>query len=164
MSTARISNRIFNSGFTFIELMLSMGIIAMLFGISSIILSNLIPRANLNSVYEILKAEVRQQQLFSMSGEKDLSDQAVEYSLLVESNQYTLFPGTVYDPLPIDSIIVEVPESIQISTDFLNNVVSFERTSGEVLNYDINNRTITIFDTLTNQSKTIILNQYGIPE
>jgi len=141
-----------------------MGIATVIFAITSIILSSLIPKANLNSFTEVLKAEIRQQQLAAMSGEKDVSDSAVNYGVLFSEDQYTLFAGTTYDPVPVDSYTTQAPEALGISTDFANNAVIFEKGSGEVQNFDSDNRTITITDSLSKQSKTITLNKYGIPE
>lgn len=157
------ANHLFR-GFTLIELMLSLGIMTAIFGISSILLSNLIPKANLSSVVETLKAEIRQQQLAAMTNEKDSSDLAADYGVLISSSEYSMFAGTNYNPLPNDSFTTKVPETIELSTDFIDSVVIFEKGSGEILNYNENNKTITITDSISNQSVSIVLNKYGVPE
>lgn len=151
-------------GFTLIELLLTMGIVSVIFAITSIILSNIIPRANLNLVEETFKAEIRQQQLQAMTGEKDSTDQAVEYGVMLDTNHYSLFPGITYSPLPSDSYTTQVPENIEFTTTFANSVLIFDKGSGEVLNYDENNNQIIITDTSNNETKVLIFNRYGIPE
>lgn len=151
-------------GFTLIELLLAMGIAAVLFGISSILLSNIIPRANMHAVFEVLQAEIRQQQLNAMVGERDANNDNNHYGVLIEESQYVLFSGTNIDPLPSDAITIPVPNTIQLSTNFPNNVIIFERLSGEIINYDSSARTISVTDTLTHESKSLRFNAYGVPE
>lgn len=154
----------FSRGFTLIELLLTMGIAAAIFGISSIILSNLIPRANMTSVFEVLQAEIRQQQLNAMIGEQNSGGDADEYGVLIQADQYVLFSGTVYSPLPSDAITVDLPDSVQLSTNFTDSVIIFNRQSGEVLNYDPSLRTVTVTDSLTHEVRSLTLNRYGVPE
>lgn len=152
------------TGFTLVELLLAMGIATVIFGISSILLSNLIPRASLNSTHEVLKAEIRQQQLSAMTGKKDGSGQANSYGVLIEQDKYTLFSGSEFSPLPVDSIVVDLPSTISLSTNFPNNVIIFERGNGEISNFDPTAKTITIVNSLTGESRNITLNRYGLPE
>lgn len=151
------------SGFTLIEMLLSIGIVAVLFLISAIVLINIIPRTNVTAATEILRAELRQQQLQAMTGKTDSGGSAAEFGILIESNQYTLFPGTTYSPLPSGSVTVSLPSTISLSTTFANSVIIFEQGTGEVLNYDANADRITISDTEGTQPVTIEINKYGIP-
>ncbi len=151
------------SGFTLIELLLAMAIAAVLFGIGSIVLSNLIPKANLNSISEVFVAELRQQQLKAMVGEKNENDQADEFGIYIEQTRYTLFQGSTYDANAASNSVVNMPAAIQLSAN-PSQTFAFERGTGEILNFVPTAHTITLSDTLTGQSITHSFNRYGIPE
>lgn len=154
--------RLKSAGFTLIELLLAMAIAAMLFGISSILLSGLIPRANLNSVTEILAAELRSQQLKAMIGEDSANGDPDEYGVYIESGQYTLFEGATFDVNSPSNFVVDLPSSISLQSQPSQSIV-FSRLSGEILGYT-SAQSITIVDSLTGESQTLNLNIYGVPE
>jgi len=152
------------NAFTFIELLLVMAIIAVLSGIVTISLSNLVPRANLATTAEILTAELRQQQSRAMNREKDSNQQASEYGVYVEQHQYVLFSGTSYDANDSNNLITEVLPPLELNTNFPNQVVIFAKGSGEILNFNDNQNIINVVDTQGGQTKTIQLNAYGVPK
>jgi prepilin-type N-terminal cleavage/methylation domain-containing protein len=154
--------RLKSAGFTLIELLLAMAIAAVLFGITSILLSGLIPKANLNSVAEILTAELRSQQLKTMSGGNDANDSASEYGVHIESGQYTFFEGNTYDINSPSNFVVVLPSTVSLQGQPSQTIV-FSRLSGEVMGYTTA-QTITITDTLTGNSRVLNINKYGIPE
>jgi len=152
------------SAFTLIELILVVLIIAVLTSIVSISLSNLVPRANLTTTTEILLAEIRQQQLRSMNKEKNEVQQASEYGIFIEQQQYTLFTGSTFDENNPNNLITEIPLPLELSTNFPNQVIVFAQGNGEILNFMENQNTISVVDTNDNRTKTLNLNSYGVPE
>ncbi len=151
-----------NRGFTLIELMLVMGIISVLMVISSLLLLNLIPRASLKSQTEILVSQVRSQQLKAMSGTAYNTEEPSIFGVYIEPQSYTLFRGLVYDPLAEDNYQMTVDEPIQLSTTFPSQQIIFAAGSGEILNFDPANSSITIHNTQNSESTVINFNQYGV--
>jgi type II secretory pathway pseudopilin PulG len=152
-----------SSAFTLVETMLIMAIIGLLFGISSVLLSRLVPRANLVSSTETLTAELRSQQLRAMTGEKNAANQADQHGIYLEGNQYTLFSGSSFNPSATDNLVTALNSSVQLSTNFPDQSVVFARGGGEILNFNPSANTITLTDTLSGETRTIIFNSYGIP-
>lgn len=152
------------SAFTLIELILVVLIIAVLTSIVSLTLSNLIPRANLSTTTEILLAEIRQQQSRAMSREKNQYQEASEYGVYIEQNQYTLFSGTSYNPSNSSNLITEIPAPLELSSNFPSQTIIFAKGSGEIINFVDGQNVITVTDTVSNQIKTLNFNPYGIPE
>jgi len=151
-------------GFTLVETMIIMAIIATLFGVSSVLLSRLIPRANLVSTTEVLTAELRSQQLKAMTGEKNSAGEVDTYGIYLQTDRYTLFEGDSFDPDSPGNLVTSLTNYIRLSTTLPDQVVIFTRGRGEILNSTGNNHTITISDTLTGDTRLITLNPYGIPE
>lgn len=149
-------------GFTLPELMLSMGIVAVLFSIATILLSNLIPRTSLFSQSEALISDLRQQQTKAMVGETEGAGAAQLYGIKVEAQKYTLFKGAVYDPLNPNNYVVPVSRPLQMSTTFPSQIVQFNKGSGEVVGYGSATDTITITNVQGGNTTTIELNRYGV--
>ncbi len=148
-------------GFTLIELMLVMGIIAILFAISTILLSGLIPKASFTAELEVLNSQLRQQQLKAMAGAGE-SESRSDFGVYFSSNAYTLFSGEAYDPAAANNFVLEVEEPNQLQTTFNNQQVVFLAGSGEVANFNQTNNTITIRNTVTQEEKVITINRYGV--
>jgi len=150
------------SGFTLIEVLLSMGIIAVLFSITAILMLNLIPKATLVSLSEILITELRNQQLKAMVGETGNSGLIQEYGFKAVGDKYILFSGSTYDPGATDNFLVDIEDPLTLETTFSNQEVVFDIGSGEVANFIDGQDTFTLRNTLTGEIITLELNKYGI--
>ena len=150
--------------FTFIELMVVLAIIAVLTSIISINLSNLIPRANLFTTTDILIAEIRHQQLRAMNREKNNEKLASEYGIHVQAKQYTLFSGSTYDVNDPNNLVNEIESTLELSTNFPDQIIVFAQGSGEILNFNNSLNTISVIDNNTGQVESITFNLYGVPQ
>lgn len=147
-----------NTGFTLIEVLLVIGIMAVLFTVSSINLLGAKNKASLTSTINVLVTDLSQQQLKAMVGDTEGRQTLDNYGIFLETNKYTLFHG-----VGINSDLTDFPVSlgdgIQItSTSFSGSNVVFTKGNGELSTGGI----ITVKNTLTDEQKTITLNQYGI--
>lgn len=150
-------------GFTVVEMLLVMGIIAVLFAIVSISLSGMIPKANLNSSADTAIVDVRQQQLKAMYSETEGTTPS-EFGIHFENSTYTLFKGNTYAAADPTNTPNDLGAGIQFSTTFANSQVVFNRKSGEILNFVPGNNTVTINDTITNKQTVLTFNKYGVVE
>jgi prepilin-type N-terminal cleavage/methylation domain-containing protein len=150
------------SGFTLIELLLVMGIISVLFTISSLLLLNLIPKASFTAQSEILISEIRQQQLKAMTGYTQGAEEGGSYGIFFQEHGYTLFKGQEYDPLSSSNLTIAVDGPDSIATTLPNNQLVFAAGSGEVVGYVFGQNSITLSNSNTAESIIINLNEYGV--
>ncbi|MCB9812973.1 MAG: prepilin-type N-terminal cleavage/methylation domain-containing protein [Pseudomonadales bacterium] len=128
----------YNAGFTLIELIVVIAVFSILFSISSISLSGLIPKANFVTHYESLLSDIKGQQLRSMIGDTNGSGDGSAYGIYFESNQYTLFTGPAYNPVATDNYVIELSPGINITENVLpSSSVVFLQNSGEISGFNI---------------------------
>lgn len=149
-------------GFTYIELSVVMGIIAVLFGLVTINLSKAQRSTSLNSAVESLTADIKSQQLKAMGGATEGRATSDTYGIYFQSGSYTLFHGTTYYPGDTTNFVVNADSGISYSTTVPNNLLIFSKVSGEMMGWSNIQDTITVIDTVTNTSKKITINQLGV--
>lgn len=151
----------FYGGFTIVELIVSMGILMMLFALTSINLSNLPSSANQQSQTEILISDIKHQQALSMAGVLGSSGGA-EHGIYFESGRYTLFTGDGYDPNDTGNFVVDLEGPLQFgNVTWPENTIVFLNPEGEISNYTAGMDSITIINNQTGEEKILRLNRYG---
>ena len=136
------------SGFTLVELMVVMGIFALMLGFTSINLIRPQTQANLDTTVTTLVSDLKQQQIRAMSG-----DGPSAYGVYLEPNRYTLFTGSIYSAGATDNFSINMDGGVTLSP---TTQIVFAQRSGET-----STTTITVTNTNSNQTKTITINQYG---
>lgn len=150
--------RIPQQGFTLIELMVVMGIFAILMGISTLSLSNIERSSSLKAEVNKMIPDLKEQQVKAMSGDSEGTGAVNDYGVHFETNSYILFRGT-YTAGSADNFEVELGPNIQVSTAFPNAEVIFTRGSGEISS---GGNTITLTDTTNGNDRTITINALGV--
>lgn len=169
-NTMRICNWLYcnqrnKSGFTLIELLVSVGIVALLLSFTLLNLGNLIPSANLTNAVTLLRADFREQQLKAMTGYEAITGGASEYGIYFDSDRYILFTGDSYVEGSEENYEVSLPAGITFNTsDLPLATVVFSNRSGEVLNYNDDHHTLTLNNSVTQESQTVSINKMGVPE
>jgi prepilin-type N-terminal cleavage/methylation domain-containing protein len=125
-----------NKGFTFIELVVALGIFATLTAIGYIRSVDIARRAPIGATVDTFIADLRALQSKAMIGANQQS-----YSMS--------FPS------------YSTPANITITTTFPGSVITFTKGSGDVAGFTVGNNTVTITQTLTGEHKIITINQYG---
>lgn len=144
-------------GFTLIEVLLALGIIAVLFALSFVNLSQPQNTTNINSVLDRLLADIRSQQLLAMTGNTGRTTSAQQEGIYIENNQFTLFAGSSYNPA--DTHNFTETAGTQLSTSFPGNTLLFNKGDGEVTGYSSGSDTITL--TSGSETKTVTINRFG---
>lgn len=149
-------------GFTLIEVLIASSILILLIGLTTINLLHARSQSNLTATVDTLTADLKQQQLKAMAGDTEGRTSNDDYGIYFGTNSYTLFHGT-YSPSDPSNHTIQLGDNIQISTVlFSNSQILFLKNSGEISNFDPNNNTITLTDTINNRQKTITINRYGV--
>lgn len=153
-------------GFALVELLLVMGIMAILLGIVTISLTRLQRSTNLAATTETLTTDVKSQQLKAMAGQIGSGGIGDQYGIYfnptpldakcVNKTEYVLFYGTYTAgsptnfPVCLDATITLTPST---------NPVIFLQKSGEVSSGAP--ITITLKNTAGTETTTLTINQYG---
>ena len=143
-----------NKGFTIIELMVVMGVFAVLASITTLSLSNSQHSSYLNTSVSTMVTDLKRQQLKAMLGDTEGRGVSSTYGLNFETGRYTLYHDA-YSSTEPTNFIINLEGTIQISTP--GNVV-FAKGNGEPTGLS----TITLRDSVSGRQKTLTLNKYGV--
>lgn len=143
--------------FTFVEVIVVMGVIAILFSLSVPQLFRLRDRNTLQTSATQLISLIRQQQLLAMNA-------PAPYGIYFEQSKYVLFTGTSYSSLDPKNTITVVDYPLQFTLiQFPSSQMIFASGSGEIVGYDSNNHSIVLEETIHHDKRTIQFNSLGIP-
>lgn len=150
-------------GFTLVEILIILGILAILFTISSLNLSNTIPKNTLDNAVELLVADIKQQQLSALTGDTEGQSTSSDYGVFFTSGKYTLFRGSSYNANDSANYDIKL-DDINSSTTASGSIIVFEKNSGLIKNFQPSGNTITLTHLNIGQTKTVSINKYGIIE
>lgn len=153
-------SRLHERGFTFIELILVIGIIGILFSIATFNLVRTQHMASVSATVDTLIADMRSQQTKAMVGSKDTTGVANSYGVHFTSSSYILFQGTS-DPGGSSDFTV-TPEGVTFTTNLPSNMIVFGQRSGEFTNYVSGTYTVTIRNANGTEQRQLTVNKYGI--
>ncbi len=150
------------SGFTFIEMLLVFGVIAILLSISGLTLIRPQTQSALDGETLKIVADIKNQQMSAMIGDTQGGGTPQAYGIFLESNQYTLFRGSSYVPADANNFVVVFPTSVQVTSNTLpSGIIVFNRRSGEVNGFS-SPVAFTLQDTVNLNTKTVtVQNIFG---
>jgi prepilin-type N-terminal cleavage/methylation domain-containing protein len=144
-----------NRGYTFVELLVSMGILAVLFALVMINVSPLPSNTLQIASLDTLLSDIRSQQTLALSNDSS-------YGVHLETGSYTLFKGSTYTQGLSSNFVVNLDSGIAFSNiTFPGSVIVFSAGSGEVAGYTAGLDNFTIGSSVTNKSTVIKINKYG---
>ncbi|MCX6726468.1 MAG: type II secretion system protein [Candidatus Shapirobacteria bacterium] len=145
-----------NQGFTIIELLVVMGVFAILASLSTLNLSKAQHGSSLNATVTTLISDLKRQQHKAMIGDTEGRGVASDYGIHFENKSYTLFHD-LYNSTDTSNFVVNLDGTLSFPD---SGYVIFAKGSGEILPASLS--TLIISDTVTSQSKTLTINQYGV--
>ncbi len=125
------------NGFTIVELMVTIALLLILFGISSITLLGTIRRPAQAGAYDILASDLKSQQTKSMMGRG-------EHGITFSANSYVLTP---------DNFTVDLPDGFEFTT---TPQLIFSAGSGETTD-----TAVSIRDVQSGEIQTLRINKHG---
>lgn len=155
------SNKFGNRGFTLVEIILVIGIVSMLFGIAITSLSSARSLTVNSTSTTVIVSDIKTQQIKSMTGDTEGRGTPDSYGVKLLSNQYVLFHGASYDAADSSNASIPVETGYLLSTTFPNATILFASQSGEIVNFNQNQNSISVTNTQSGQGKTIQFNKYG---
>lgn len=148
-------------GFTFVELMVVIGILATLFSLTFISLTSAENKADLRGATQTVVSDLHSQQLKGMSGNTEGSGTVSGYGVRIDPHSYTLFRGT-YVSGNSANFTIPVTAPLNLTTSFPTSSVIFLPGSGEISGFTPGLNSITLTNASSGESTTILLNQYGV--
>ena len=144
------------AGFTLIEMLVVIGIIGTLVGLSTISLVKVQHNTTVTAAVDQLLSDMRTQQTKAMAGTEDTNGNANSYGVYIDStnNKYVLFQGTTYSAGASNNFSVSLTGITFSPTE----TIDFSQRSGEIGN----SYTITVINTNGSEQKTITMNKYGV--
>jgi len=151
------------SAFSLIELIIAVGIIAIILSFSSINLLSSQRKAYLDDEITLLASDIHTQQLRAMTADSEGTSAALDFGIYFTEDSYTTFSGNTYDPNAPGNYQTTLPETIRITEiPFAQSQLVFTKGSGEIYNFDNNANSFTISDSAMGESKTFIFNALGV--
>lgn len=157
-------NRNSQKGLTLIELLVAIGILLILFALTTINISRLPSSTSQSANYDLLVSDLRSQQTKAMTGYNSSqgATSGSAYGIHFEDTSYTLFKGTSYSSVDPNNFVVELDTNINFTgstfpADGSGSYVVFSAGSGDVLNPG----SISISNDYTGEVKTLNINNYG---
>lgn len=148
-------------GFTFIELVVVIGIIALLFAIGVVSSINVRSFTVSNTSLNVFISDLKGQQIKAMVGDTEGRGEPDAYGIKLLDDSYILFHGLTYSATNTSNFSVSAPTGYSLSSTFSNDSIIFASGSGEIVDFSSNQNTITLTSDDTGQSKVLHLNQYG---
>jgi hypothetical protein len=138
-----------------------MGILAILFALTSFNLVTPQRRTSLGETITLLTSDLRTQQLKAMLG--DTAGTSPEtYGIYFANDRYVLFKGSSYSAAdPANFAINLTPGFIFSTVEFPGSVIIFSRGSGEAGNFVAAAYNLDLTDAQNGQTTVITVNRYG---
>lgn len=152
-------------GFTYVELMIVLGILIALLALVSVTIVPALTRSNVGSHAQILVSDLFSQQQKSMQGEQSSSNETTPFGVYFQPEYYVLFQGSTYDANHPDNIVISLPATLSFSDiQVPNDTILFERLTGEVADYNPSENTVTLSPDAGGTASVLQVNRYGVVE
>ncbi len=143
-------------GLTLVELLLVMGIFAIIFSFATINLLNPQQKSTINSTTTTLISDLKEQQIKAMIGASEGIGSPQSYGIRFETDRYILFRGN-YSATEPRNFTINLDSNLVFSSFPPTQEIIFSKRSGEVI--DPGN--LTIQHIQTNAQKTMVINKLG---
>lgn len=155
----------FSRGFTFIELIVVMVIFGILISLVTLNLVQARQSTSITASLSTLVADLNAQQIKAMVGDSTVTGTPNSaYGIYFEpnTNRYILFKGTSYSPSSSTNYTAEIDSSLVFSpVSFPNSQVVFATVSGELINFNQSQSSVTLNSANSEDQKTLQFNKYG---
>jgi type II secretory pathway pseudopilin PulG len=152
-------------GFSYVELMMVLGILMVLLMLVSMTIVPAITRADSNATALVLVSDLFSQQQKSMQGELSSSDETGAFGVYFQPTYYVLFQGATYNPNHPDNFRVNLPEQLTFSSiQVPNQIIQYQRIMGDVVGYNAGANTVTLSPINGDTAKVLQVNRYGVVE
>ena len=102
-------------GFTIVELLVVIGMFAILFAFSTVNLFNIQPSTSYATDESLIISDIREQAIRAMSGDSSSVASITHYDwgIYFETSRYTLFRGSIYNSSDPSNYVVNLDSGVQ---------------------------------------------------
>lgn len=152
-----------SKGATLIELIVVMAIVGVFARLVTFDLFRGQQRSSITIAKDGVVRDMRAEQLRAMSGDTATPNTYTDYSIQFTTNQYILFPGSVYSSNNPNNTVIQLDPILQFSSVlFPGSMVTFARISGDVRSYVVGADSVTLTNIQTGDHFTMQLNAHGV--
>lgn len=163
MKTENYKLKINSGGFTIPELLIVVGMLTTLLGLTTINLLTSRDKVTISTTIDTLISDIKLGQTKAMSGDTEGSGTISDYGMYFETNRYTVFRGSTYASGNPSNFITNLDPNFELSSIlFPSSTLIFSKGSGEVSGFVSGFNSITIRNKLTGEQKVITVNRYGV--
>lgn len=151
-----------NTGFTLIEMIVVLGVLATLMSIGAVSVLRLQRHTHIQTVIATFVADVYEQRQRAMSADTQGRSTTDQYGIHFGSAAYTLFHGSSYVASDSANVVIPLQSPVNIAqTTFPNQTIIFQKGSGEILSFSQNANTLTFQNNANMEQISVSFNQYG---
>jgi prepilin-type N-terminal cleavage/methylation domain-containing protein len=149
------------AGFTLVELLVVMGLFAILAGMTTVSLIGPQAAAPVSASVNEIVADLKNQQLKAMMGDSGSATAAQPHGVYIQTNQYTLFKGATYSAADADNIVIPAKDGVSLGANFPSSQVVFSKGSGELTSFTDGSNSISVESSISGDVTQIIINRLG---
>ncbi len=150
------------NGFTLIEVIVVLGVLATLMSVATINVLRLQRHTHIQTTITTLATDLYEQRQRAMTGDTQGRSTQDSYGVHFETDRYVLFHGSSYSAASPDNVSIQIPDPIQMSsTTFPSSDVIFLKGSGQISGYSQTTNTVTLTNTTNSEAVTLVFNAYG---
>lgn len=151
------------NGWTYPEIIVAMGILAVLVGLVSMNAFSSQYKTYASTTVDNLAADMALQQTRSMVGDSSAVGVKTAYGIYFQSDRYTMFKGNTYAAGNADNVTVNLNPSFTFSSiGFPGGQLLYASGSGAFANYVNGQNTVTLRNTGSGTTQQLRINSYGV--
>lgn len=150
-------------GLVLTELLVSTGILAVLFGLGSIVFGSFSTQDQMSLAVGRVTAAVDEARARCWANYSEDGAQGSYYGVYFNERSVVIFPGQTYNENNPANQSFDLPRRIYVDeTGFINDAIIFAPLTGEVFNYDSGNSNLVLADDHSQFKATIGFNSLGV--
>src|SRR3989344_4409962 len=131
-------------GLTLIELLIVMGVFAIIFSFATINLLKPQRKASVDAAATTLVSDIKEQQAKAMASDSEGSSNLQDHGIYFENNRYSLFQGSTYNPSDPLNFTIELEPNLIILNNLPSSQIVFSKNTGIWPNFSDTTKTIVV--------------------